>query len=62
MENKQEKETEMKIYQIINDSLVVEEVFSTREKAGLRLLEIVQAAKEDSTLFDLLRVETLEVI
>jgi hypothetical protein len=52
----------VKIYQIINDCIVVEEVFSTREKAGLRLLEIVQAAKEDSTLFDLLRVETLEVI
>ena len=56
------KEIKVKIYQIINDCIVVEEVFSTREKAGLRLLEIVQAAKEDSTLFDLLRVETLEVI
>ena len=52
----------MKVYQIINDSIVVEEVFSTREKAGLHLLEIVQAAKEDSTLFDLLRVNALEVL
>ena len=52
----------MKVYQIINDSVVVEGGFSTREKAGLHLLGIVQAAKEDSTLFDLLRVETLEVI
>ncbi len=51
----------MKIYQIVYDS-VVEDVFSTREKAGLRLLEIVQAAEKDSLLFDLLRVETLEVI
>lgn len=50
----------MKVYQIINDS-IVDEVFGTREGAAMRLLDIVQAAKEDSVLFDLLRVETLEV-
>lgn len=55
-----QKEKIMKVYQVINDS-IVDEVFSTREKVGLRLLDIVQAAKEDSVLFDLLRVETLEV-
>ncbi len=49
----------MKVYQVVDDA-IVSGVFGTREKAGIRLLEILGKTKNEH-LLDLLRVEVLEV-
>lgn len=49
----------MRVYQIVDDS-IVSGVFATREKAGLRLLEILEKSKNDN-LLNWLRVDVLEV-
>jgi hypothetical protein len=51
----------MIVYQVINDCVMDEHVYGTKEAAALRLLEIILAAKKGSTLNDLLEVYELEV-
>lgn len=48
----------MKVYQIINDS-IVDQAFATKEGAAMRLLELVMKSKNQH-LIDLLRVEEFE--
>ena len=51
----------MIVYQVINDCIVEEHVYGTKEAAAMKVLEIVMKAKSQSTLNDLLKVEVMEV-
>jgi hypothetical protein len=51
----------MIVYQIVNNCIVNDEVFGTKEAAAMHLFDIVTKAKSGSMLNDLLRIEELEV-
>jgi hypothetical protein len=51
----------MIVYQVIDDCLVSDEVYATKEAAAMKVLEIVMKAKPQSTLNDLIRVEEMRV-
>ena len=51
----------MTVYQVIDDCMVEDHVYGTREAAALKVLDIVLKAKPGSTLHDLIRVEEMEV-
>jgi len=52
------KEEQMRVWQIIDDS-IVDQAFVTKEGAAMRLLELVMKSKNPH-LVDLLRVEEFE--
>lgn len=56
-----QREAKVRIYQVIDDCAVSDEVYATKEAAAMKVLEIVMKAKPCSTLNDLIRVETMEV-